>query len=629
MGVERVTGGLNLQRGDRFFILYGANTSDSFCTPDLCFMDIEQVLHSYLQSQGVKRILFYSGVKKLYFLDQKSCDRTRPNQSQTTQDDNKELFKGGPLGKKKGLLRKKTNPQPTNSPASNSSSPRLQDVSILPIWETVMQDSTTKTALIFSNAEDLAHFENRRELFGRMVNWSRLPPSNRNICILIFHHERLNELQQFCSQIGFTFLANLVTNREQCQQQGVNFVPLTSPDTSEIKSLQNYFRLVHQKKVDWSVLEKLCLWISSENQTLNHWYDRFSETAEISLESAKQQHWLSGDVNEKSALTRLQEMIGLHGVKNTIQTRIGTLEVEKARQKQGISNQPPRLHLVFKGNPGTGKTTVARLIGEIYRDLGLLKRGHIVETQRGDLVAGYVGQTAIKTNEAIDTILKRMEDEKERLAVIVAGYPHNMDQFINSNPGLSRRFATEIIFEDYQPEELLTILKQRVSKINCTLTRDVESRLLQVFTGLYDNRDENFGNAGLVENLFNQMDGLRSGRVFKDNLDAIHEPFQIADIPSDYQHQSSPQDSSLESLLQELDAMIGLNSVKEAIREIVNSQLANERLRAAGIPVEETETRHMLFTGNPGTGKTTISRLVGKIFTALGLLRKGHFVECD
>jgi adenylate kinase family enzyme len=443
---------------------------------------IEQILHRYLKDQGVKRILFYSGVKKLYFLDQESCDRSRPDY-QPPPEDQKELFKKGPLGKKKGLLRKNKTPQPTNPNPSNSSSPRLQDVSILPIWETVMQDVTTKTALIFSNAEDLAHFDNRRELFGRMVNWSRLPPSNRNVCILIFHHERLNELQQFCSQIGSTFLANLVANREQSQQQGVNFVRLTGPDTSEIKSLQNYFRLIHRKKVDWGRIDKLCLWVASENQTLNHWYDRFSETPEISLESAKQQHWLSGDVNEKPALTRLQEMIGLQTVKNTIQQRIGILEVEKARQEQGISNQPPRLHFVFKGNPGTGKTTVARLIGEIYRDLGLLKRGHVVETQRADLVAGYVGQTAIKTNEvidrsldgvlfideaytlvqgendsfgkeAIDTILKRMEDERERLAVIVAGYPHNMAQFINSNPGLSRRFATEIIFEDYQLEKL-------------------------------------------------------------------------------------------------------------------------------------------------------------------------------
>ena len=137
--------------------------------------------------------------------------------------------------------------------------------------------------------------------------------------------------------------------------------------------------------------------------------------------------------------------------------------------------------------------------------------------------------------EAIDTLLKRMEDDRHRLAVIVAGYPAPMETFINSNPGLQRRFATEIVFEDYTPNELLAILRQRVERVQCGIAPDLEDALTKLFTHLYENRDQNFGNAGLVENLFHQIDELRSFRVIEQSLDTLSEPFQLTDLPSQYQ----------------------------------------------------------------------------------------------
>ena len=662
--LERVTSGLNLQSGDRFLIFYGANTSDTFCTPDLLLQNIEQVLHEYLRSQGYQRILFYSGVQKLYFLDERSRDRSRLQSQSSPNPSPSEQMRvtPGPLGHKRGLLgRKATQPNPpTESTPATPATPkrRLQDIQILPILETVMQDTSQKSAIVFSNAEDLGNFDNRRELFGRIVDWSRLPPNNRNLCILIFHHENRTTLQEFCQQIGFTFLANLVINRDN-SNRCFNFIRLNSPDVTEIRALRDYFRLQHRKKVDWSTAEQLAVWIAAENRPLNYWYDRFQSARQISLPEARRLGWLSGDVSTEPALARLEQMTGLTSVKDTIKRRMQILEVERERVQQGISNEPPRLHLIFKGNPGTGKTTVARLIGEIYRDLGLLRRGHLREIAGRDLVAGYVGQTAIRTNqiidealdgvlfidetytlsqggendfgqEAINTLLKRMEDERHRLAVIVAGYPDKMADFINSNPGLLRRFGTEILFEDYTPAELVEIFRQRVLRVQCGITPDLEIALMNLFSQWYQRRDQNFGNAGLVENLFNQMDELRSQRVIEQNLDRVVEPFQIVDLPAQYRQEGRKNEETLQELWQELDNMIGLHSVKKAIREMINTQIANQRLREAGMQTqEEIETRHLLFTGNPGTGKTTVARLIGKIFKALGLLQKGQFVEVN
>lgn len=675
MTIARVTAGLNLQSGDRFLILYGANTSDTFCTPDLLLQDIEQVLHQYLKSSGFERILFYSGVKKLYFLDETSRQRCRlqPQTSPIAPPKEQMQVTPGPLGHKSRLLGRKATVPPAQPPVAPpklggvggvAPGRRLQDIQILPIFETVMQDTTQKSAIIFSNAEDLGQFDDCRELFGRIVDWSRLPPSNRNLCILIFHHENRTQLQEFCQQIGFTFLANLVINRDS-SNRGFNVCRMSGPDAGEIRALTDYFRLLHRKAVDWGTLEQLPVWIAAENRPLNYWYDRFFAANEISLKEARRLGWLSGDVSTVPALERLEQMIGLRSVKATIRRRMQALEVERERLKQGLhitggTPVQPRLHMVFKGNPGTGKTTVARLIGEIYRDLGLLRRGHVVEVARQDLVAGYVGQTAIRTSEAIDsaldgvlfideaytlsqggendfrqeamdTLLKRMEDERHRLAVIVAGYPDKMETFINSNPGLQRRFGGEIVFEDYTPAQLLAIFQQRVSRVQCSTAPDLETALKNLFTQLYENRDQNFANAGLVENLFNQMDDLRSARVIEQNLDRLREPFQVADLPPQYrQYVETRSLASVQQLMQELDSLTGLHSVKQVIREIVDNQLANQRLREAGLlDTDETETRHMLFTGNPGTGKTTVAHLVGRIFKALGLLRKGQFVEVD
>jgi hypothetical protein len=170
--------------------------------------------------------------------------------------------------------------------------------------------------------------------------------------ILVFHHENLLELQQFCDRIGFTFLANLIQNRNSNPSQVLNLVRLGAPDATELRHLREHFRLKQQKSVNWSPTEApLPIWLAAENRPLDYWYDRFKAVDAITLEAARSQRWLSATVSDQPALQRLERMIGLRSVKDTIRRRTRSLEVQQERRRSGQVSEPIRLHLVFKGNP--------------------------------------------------------------------------------------------------------------------------------------------------------------------------------------------------------------------------------------------------------------------------------------
>lgn len=267
-----------------------------------------------------------------------------------------------------------------------------------------------------------------------------------------------------------------------------------------------------------------------------------------------------GDINQ--IMENVNSLVGLDQVKADFIAISNNIKIQNLRQSKGLKVPSPSYHCVFTGNPGTGKTTLARMLAEIYRELGVVRSGHLVEVDRSKLVAEYVGQTAIKTNEVIDdaldgvlfideaysllqgakedfgaeaiaTLLKRMEDDRDRLVVILAGYNQEMKQFIDSNPGLQSRFTRYIHFDDYNVDELMEIFIRLVKENDYQLTRLAESKLQEILRKAVDTKTKNFGNARYVRNLFEKTCELQASRLLKLNDPSIEElrTIEAADLP--------------------------------------------------------------------------------------------------
>lgn len=647
--VERVRTAIEEGQHHRFLVLYGSGVDDLFITCQYEQQTLEEALLAGLKEHGFRRVGFVSPHRPIYFLDEESTGLSSPvpQQSDRSAGHRMSLLDGGPLDDYM-LIGKPDFQKPPDVYEG------IGDNHALHMLDAMMRDQKkTRTAIVIHQAEStLRCFEDQRTLAGIFGSWAHLPAANTNLCILVFGVETYEELCRSAERLPVAELRSYIVNYRHTRLSNCRVVSIGSPPEEEIACLVESYRLKNRLVYDAQDLPRLCSWMAAENCQIRHWIEKLTPLRQLSLKIAKDHNWFSAIQNGTlGAQERLEGLIGLGEVKE----RIAELTAWQQIRRKTDANAPS-LHMIFVGNPGTGKTTVARLMGEIYREIGILKRGHLVECRGSDLVADVVGATAIRTNdivdraldgilfldeayvlcerdrggfgqEAIDTLLLRMENDRSRLMVIAAGYPDKMKLFRNSNPGLPRRFPEENIIEfpDYSPQELWAIFEKTLDERGIPpLAEAVSLKVKEIIAGLHAARDQHFGNAGEMRNLVDGIERRRAARVVKNHL-ALNENVVLEDIPPKYRRYLTPDIPDVKVLFGELDGLIGLINVKTHLRGLVR-QIQYDQMRnpstACRLPLQ-----HMVFSGNPGTGKTTVARLIGKIYRSLGLLRKGHCIE--
>jgi SpoVK/Ycf46/Vps4 family AAA+-type ATPase len=372
-------------------------------------------------------------------------------------------------------------------------------------------------------------------------------------------------------------------------------------------------------------------------------------------------------ISVEDAMAELDAMVGLAPVKEQVRSIAASIEAARRRAVAGVSTDKPMRHFVFLGPPGTGKTTVARVIAKIFYAFGLLDMPEVVEAQRADLVGEYLGATAIKTNELIDsamggvlfideayslvnegdgqtdrfgieavqTLLKRAEDDREGLIIILAGYEAQTEKFLASNPGLASRFATRVRFPSYTPPEMLALAESQLGHKGETLDPEARPVLWRMLEEVGRRRiTDELGNGRFVRSLLEKAGQARDVRVMSTGKEP--EPQDLitirgADLERAFAELTSrlrgyEDTPTLESAIAELDELVGLEPVKQQVRAIA-AQLRVAKLRDRQGLTSQPPARHFVFTGPPGTGKTTVARILGRIFAALGLLVRPEVVE--
>ncbi|MDO4325828.1 MAG: AAA family ATPase [bacterium] len=537
-----------------------------------------------------------------------------------------------------------------------------------------MKDVEIKTAVVINDAGDFIRDlgDNRQH---NLQNYTKLPASNQNIMIFIYSDQQMLSLLETPTHIrGQSDQQSQAMSLERMSQ----VISVYCPNALELCNMLNYFRLapnlrVDGKKVNLNVrmteildiaLElKRCMSEGEKSIGIKQLYHKLLRYAATGQQlTAENCYQLFGEKRHLTGEQQIQRLIGMENVKKellkfrghqtTSEDKVRYLTSSRLRPNLPVPERKEMMHVVLTGNPGTGKTTVARLLGQLYFEMGYLSSGHVVETDREGLVAGYVGQTAIKTRakvqdalggvlfideayalkreentsggdfgqEAIDTLVKAMDEFKGQFIVVAAGYKKQMETFLHANPGLSSRFRLHLHMENYTPKEMRQILEMYLAERDCRFSENMQEQLDTFCENWVSQADENWGNAREAVNLVADLELNWKNDVKHETRILAGKEWKILEerhLPQEKRVYLISISKMREAAMEELNRMPGLAYVKQQV----------EKIRKRMIMGDITTPGHYVFVGNPGTGKTMVARQMGQILRNHGLLKRGHLEE--
>lgn len=676
MPVDRIKD-FNIKAAGQSVIVYG-NTNDCFILENLRIVSLDHLLWIYLKRNGYNRIVFIEPdiTKGLYTLDSESFRLLNLNDAQNNNTvDQEQDQKLNDMGWETDRhWRAETREAPPNNQivadrvdnrqdedgnyiADVRSGPAILELILL------LMAQPGKAAFIFMQFESFfirpnhvmaGHMEMFINTFNERLKNHKY--SHNDFFYVYGNYQSPSRIYDHIDARQINFLKNLFNEDNRSFKNENSSLLIKTPKADEIERMINHQRIAKDKDLRWEDYPVIAEAIEDLEKELSSTKRALENVSQISTNNLHKECKLSLSLNTLDPLEELNRLIGLEKVKEQVSTHIATSE--QAR-KDPDSMPTFSMHMIFRGNPGTGKTEVANLIARIYKRKGILTKGKAHVVSSSDLIAGYVGQTPERAmneykkaiggvlfideaytisesvggmgKEALDTLTKFMDENRDKVLVIAAGYPKPMDDFLESNPGLKRRFPNIIDFEDYNATDLLNIFDLFNKKTKRNVSEPFRGRLKRIFKHLYDRRDESFGNAGLARNIFEASIQNHQTRCLQNGIRNLSdEPLIPEDLPEQYLFITNPEraQKDLESALIELNRLIGLKKIKSFIRNLSKEIKDDSWLLEQGIESKKTSHNfNFIFSGNPGTGKTMVAKILGeKIFKALGI-SNGKFLE--